>query len=329
MTSLTRPATRVRSREQAPFRDRLRNWRRGFRLRETWAAYAFLSPWIFGFVVLTLGPMIASLVLSLTNYDIIGTTSFVGTANYAEMAHDPEVITALRNTLIYTVLNVPLTIVVSLLLAMMLTRVGRAGSFFRTVFYLPVMTPAVAVGILYLLLFNGSYGIVDKVLGFFGIPGPYWTTDPTWIKPGLVLMSLWAVGANVVIYYAALRGVPPRLYEAAAMDGASSWRRFRDITLPMISPAIFFTFIVLTISGLQSFTQAYTAFFNTGTTTSGQGSSAALFYVIYLFQQGFSDLHMGYASALAWALFVVIAVITVVQLLVSRRFVYYEGRPQR
>lgn len=122
-------------------------------------------------------------------------------------------------------------------------------------FYLPVITPAVATGILYLLLFNGSYGIVDKALGAVGIPGPYWTTDPNWIKPGLVLMSLWAVGTNVVIYYAAIRGVPPRLYEAAATDGASAWRRFRDITLPMISPALFFTFIVLTIEGLQTFTE--------------------------------------------------------------------------
>lgn len=312
-----------------PRRERVRDWFAGFRLRETWAAYAFLSPWIFGFVVLTLGPMIASLILSLTDYDVIGSTSFVGTANYSFMFHDPQVMTALRNTLIYTVLNVPLTMLVSLFLAMMLNRVGRAGSFFRTAFYLPVMTPTVAIGILYLLLFNGSYGIVDKALAVFHIPGPYWTTDPNWIKPGLVLMSLWAVGANVVIYYAAIRSVPQRLYEAAAMDGASSWRRFRDITVPMISPALFFTFIVLTINALQMFTQAYTAFFNTGTTGNGQGSSAALFYVIYLFQQGFSNLHMGYASALAWMLFVVIGIITIVQLLVSRRFVYYEGRQRR
>lgn len=326
MTALTSASPAGR---KARRRSRIGDWFRAFRLRETWAAYAFLSPWLFGFVVLTAGPMIASLILSLTNYDVIGTTTFVGTQNYSLMTHDPQVVLALRNTLIYTVLNVPLTMIVSLALAMLLNRVGRAGGFFRTVFYLPVMTPAVAGGIMYLLLFNGSYGIVDRVLAFFHIPGPYWTTDPTWIKPGLVLMSLWAVGANVVIYYAAIRGVPQRLYEAAAMDGASSWRRFKDITVPMISPALFFTFIVLTISGLQTFTQAYTAFFNTGTNNSGQGSSAALFYVIYLFQQGFSDLHMGYASALAWTLFVVIGIITIVQLLVSRRFVYYEGGQRR
>lgn len=308
---------------------RIGAWFGRFRLRETWAAYAFLSPWLFGFIVLTAGPMVASLVLSFTNYDIIGTSRFVGLANYREMVHDPSVGKALANTLIYTILNVPLTMIVSLVLASMLNRVGRAAGFFRTVFYLPVMTPAVAVGILYLLLFNGSYGIVDKVLGFFHIPGPYWTTDPFWIKPGLVLMSLWSVGSNVVIYLAAIRNVPERLYEAAAMDGASSWQRFRDITVPMISPALFFTFIVLTISGLQIFTEAYTAFFNTGTTGNGQGTSAALFYVIYLFQQAFSNLRMGYASALAWLLFAIIGIVTVIQLLVSKRFVYYEGAQRR
>lgn len=307
---------------------RLRTWLAGFRLRDTWSAYAFLSPWMFGFLVFTLGPMIASLVLSFTNYDIISRAKFVGLANYQQLLHDPSVATALKNTLIYTVLNVPLTMIFGLFLAMMLARVGRGSSFFRTVFYLPVMTPAVAAGILYLLLFNGTSGLVDHALGLVGIPGPYWTTDPRWIKPGLVLMSLWSVGANVVIYLAAIRGVPERLYEAAAMDGASAWRRFRDVTLPMISPALFFTFIVLTISGLQTFTQAYTAFFNSGT-GAGASSSAALFYVIYLFQQAFSYLHMGYASALAWLLFAVIGVVTVLQVVGSRRFIYYEGSQRR
>jgi multiple sugar transport system permease protein len=297
-----------------------------FRLRETWAAYAFISPWMFGFLVLTLGPMIASLVLSFTNYDIINSTSFVGLSNYRQMFSDPNVSDALKNTLFYAVLYVPSTMVMSLFLASMLAQLGkRSSGFFRTVFYLPVMTPQVAVGILYLLLFNGDYGLVDRVLGFFHIPGPQWTTDPNWMKPGFIIMNLWAVGSNVVIYVAALRNVPERLYEAAAMDGASRWRQFRDVTIPMISPALFFTFIVLSINALQMFTQAYTAFFNTGTTGTGVGSTATLFYVIYLFEQGFSYLHMGYASALAWGLFIVIALITGFNFLVSKRFVYYEG----
>jgi multiple sugar transport system permease protein len=302
-----------------------RRWLRGFKQRETWVAFGFISPWMIGFIVFTFGPMIASLVLSFTNYDIINTTNFVGLTNYRQMLSDPNVSAALKNTLFYTVLYVPSTMVVSLFLASMLNRLGRrSAGFFRTVFYLPVMTPQVAVGILYLLLFNGNYGLIDRVLGFFHIPGPQWTTDPNWIKPGFVIMNLWAVGSNVVIYLAALRAVPERLYEAAAMDGASSWRRFRDVTLPMISPALFFTFIILSISALQMFTQAFTAFFNTGTGSQG-ASSATLFYVIYLYQQGFQYLHMGYASALAWGLFAVIVVITGINWLGSKRFVYYEG----
>jgi multiple sugar transport system permease protein len=301
---------------------RARRWASGFRERDTWAAYAFLSPWLFGFVVLTAGPMVASFILSLTDYDIISSTQYVGWDNYSELIHDPKVSLAIRNTLLYTAMSVPATMIVSLGLAMMLARVGRAAGIFRTIFYMPVMTPAVAVGVLYLLLFNGDFGLVNRALEFVHIKGPYWTSDPHWIKPGLVLIALWAVGSNVVIYLAAITGVPPHLYDAAAMDGASKWRQFKDVTLPMISPALFFTFIILTIAGLQTFEQVYTAFFNANTPT---GNDAALFYVIYLFQQAFTYLHMGYASALAWLLFLIIAVVTVIQIVLSRRFVYYEG----
>jgi multiple sugar transport system permease protein len=301
---------------------RARRWASGFKERDTWAAYAFLAPWLFGFIVLTAGPMVASFILSLTDYDIISSTQYVGIENYRHLIHDPQVSLAIRNTLVYTAISVPATMVVSLGLAMMLARVGRAAGIFRTIFYMPVMTPAVAVGVLYLLLFNGDFGLVNRALELIGIKGPYWTSDPHWIKPGLVLIALWAVGSNVVIYLAAITGVPQQLYDAAAMDGASKWRQFRDVTLPMISPALFFTFIILTIAGLQTFEQVYTAFFNANTPT---GNDAALFYVIYLFQQAFTYLHMGYASALAWLLFLIIAIVTVVQIVLSRRFVYYEG----
>jgi multiple sugar transport system permease protein len=301
---------------------RVRRWASGFKERDTWAAYAFLSPWLFGFVVLTAGPMVASFILSLTDYSIIGSTHYVRFHNYRELIHDPKVSLAIRNTLLYTAMSVPATMIVSLGLAMMLARVGRAAGIFRTIFYMPVMTPAVAVGVLYLLLFNGDFGLINRVLHHVGIHGPYWTTDPHWIKPGLVLIALWAVGSNVVIYLAALTGVPQQLYDAAAMDGASRWRRFRDVTLPMISPALFFTFIILTIAGLQTFEQVYTAFFNENTPT---GNDAAVFYVIYLFQQAFRYYHMGYASALAWLLFLIIAIVTAIQIVLSRRFVYYEG----
>jgi len=302
--------------------ERERNRRRASR-RNVLSAMLFLSPWIVGFVVFTAWPMIYSGYLSLTDYDVINNPNFVGLDNYAEMAADPKVLLALGNTVFFTLLQVPLYVIVSLALALLLDRAGRASGFFRTIFFLPKMTPPVAVGVLFLLLFNGQNGLLNTVLGWFGINGPAWTTDPAWVKPGLILMSLWAVGASIIILLAALRNVPNELYESAKLDGAGFWRTSFSITLPMISPALFFVIIVNTIAALQTFDEAYTAFFGAGNTT--YSNDAALFYSIYLFQQAFEFLNMGYASALAWGLFVIIMIVTAIQLLVSRRFVYYEG----
>jgi multiple sugar transport system permease protein len=221
---------------------------------------------------------------------------------------------------------VPAHVIVALGLAVLLARVGKIAGFFRVVFFLPTMTPAVAVGVLYLLLFNGDYGLVNTALHWLHIKGPYWEIDPNWVKPSLVLMLLWQVGSSVIIFLAAIVGVPKHLYEASAMDGAGAWRRFRDVTLPMISPAIFFIVIINTIAALQTFDIVYTAFFNQNTP---YGTDATLFYVIYLFQQAFTYFKLGYASALAWGLFVVIAVVTAIQVLGSRRFVYYEGQSRK
>jgi multiple sugar transport system permease protein len=298
--------------------------RNGNRRRETRAAYGFIGLWIVGFLVFTLGPMIASVVLSFTDYDAISSPHNVGMANYRQLMSDPKVAKALGNTLIYAVMYVPLAMATALGLAMVLNRVGRASGFFRTVFYMPVMTPPVAAGALFLLLLNGQQGLLNRTLRLVGIDGPNWTTDSGWIKPGLAVTMLWGVGGMVVIYLAALRQVPKELYEAAALDGAGPWMRFRKVTVPMISGALFFTLIVQTIYALQMFDQAYTMFFG-GQQNSTYANDAALFYVIYLFQQAFGFLHMGYASALAWLLFVVIMIITAIQVRVSRRFVYYEG----
>lgn len=300
---------------------RLAAWRR----RETRWAYLFLLPWIVGFLVFTLGPMIASLVLSFTSYDVLSSPSFVGLDNYREVMSDPAVARSLGNTVFYTALHVPLAMTLSMGLALLLNRLGRRSSgFFRTVFYLPVMTPPVAVGVLFLLLLNGQTGLINAALGLFGVQGPNWTTDPAWIKPGIVILSLWSLGSTVVIYLAALRNVPEELYEAAKVDGTNARQRFRHVTLPQVSGAVFFTLIVNTIASLQMFTEVYTMYFGNKQTQSGS-SDAALFYVIYLFQQAFQFLHMGYASSLAWLLFVVILVITVVQVRVAKRFVYYES----
>jgi multiple sugar transport system permease protein len=206
---------------------------------------------------------------------------------------------------------------------MILNQVGRAAGFFRTVFYLPSITPAVAVGTLWLWLLNPRVGLVNAGLSLLGIEGPGWTTDPNWIKPGIVLMGLWSVGSTVIIYLAALRDVPEQLYEASSIDGAGGWTQFRFITLPLISGSIFFTLIVNTIGALQIFAEVYTMFF--GNMESSAASSAGLFYNIYLFRQAFEFLRMGYASAMAWVLFVIIMILTVIQIRVSRRWIYYEG----
>ncbi|GAB3604520.1 sugar ABC transporter permease [Microbacterium aureliae] len=308
----------------APARER---GRRRARRRNAASALLFLSPWLIGFGVFTAWPLVYSAYLSLTDYDVINNPNFVGFDNYARLFADSKIALALGNTFFFTALQVPLYVVVSLGLALLLNRAGRSAGFFRTVFFLPKMTPPVAVGVLFLLLFNGQSGLINKVLESVGIDGPAWTTDPAWVKPGLILMSLWTVGASVIILLAALQNVPEELYESARLDGAGFWRQSFSVTLPMISPALFFIVVVNTIAGLQTFDEAYTAFFGAGNTT--YSNDAALFYVIYLFQQAFQFLNMGYASAMAWVLFALIMIVTTVQLIVSRRLVYYEGEDAR
>lgn len=286
----------------------------------------FLSPWIVGFIVLTAGPMAWSLWLSFTDYDpLVDQANFIGLENYVRMAGDRRVGLSLWNTAYFTLLYVPLSLGLGLVLASLLNRTGgRAGGFFRTAFYLPNVTPAVAVGTLFLLLLNNPDGLVNQALAAVGIGGPSWLNDPDWIKNGIVLMMLWSIGGTVVILFAAMRNVPADLYEAARIDGAGAWNQFRHVTLPMISGALFFTLIINTIASLQLFSEVYTIFYGQ---QQGQtaGGDSALFYVIYLFRNAFEFFEMGYASALAWLLFIIIGIITLVQFRLSKRFVYYEG----
>jgi multiple sugar transport system permease protein len=300
-----------------------RRVRTKYNRREALAGYLFISPWIVGFIVFMLGAMAYSLVISFSRYNLATNVSRpVGTGNYELLFDDPKVALSLANTLFFAVMAVPLEICVALGLALLLNRLGRGSGFFRTVFYLPKMTPSVATASVFLLLLNGNTGAINQALGFFGISGPQWLIDPAWVKPSIVLMTLWGVSGTMVIFLAALKSVPKELHEVAALDGAGPVRQFVSITVPMISGAIFFNVIVLTIAALQVFDQAYLLFWRDQTNSAPESS---LFYGVYLFQQAFREFNFGFASAMAWVLFVIILLISLLQVKIGNRFVYYEG----
>ncbi len=297
--------------------------RRSWQRSEALAGFAFISPWLIGFLIFTVVSMSYSLVLSFTDYDLSTNTAHpVGLTNYQLIVDDPKVLTALGNTFFYATLAVPLEIAVALGLAVLLNGVQHGRGFFRTVFYLPKMTPTVATASVFLLLLNGNVGAVNQFLGWFGIEGPQWLVDPAWVKPSIVLMTLWTVAGSMVILLAALQNVPRELYEAAEVDGASRPRQFFSITLPLISSTVFFVVIVNTIAALQVFDQAYLLFYRDA---NSNAPDAALFYGVYLYQAAFQQFNFGLAAAMAWLLFAIIIVITVVQMKVGDRLVYYEG----
>jgi multiple sugar transport system permease protein len=291
--------------------------------REAVAGYLFILPWVLGFLVFTLGAMIYSLVISFSNYDLATDTATpIGLENYTNLIEDPKVMLALGNTLFYAVMAVPLEIAFALFLAMLLNRVGRGAGLFRTLYYLPKMTPSVAAASVFLLLLNGNYGAINRGLAAIGIQGPQWLTDPNWVKPSIVLMTLWSVSGTMIIFLAALKNVPVDLYEVASLDGAGKVRQFFSITVPMISGTIFFNVLVLTIAALQVFDQAFLLFWRNQTNASPESS---LFYAVYLFQQAFRNFNFGFAAAMAWLIFLIIMIITVIQVKFGNRFVYYEG----
>ncbi len=291
--------------------------------REAMAGYLFVAPWVIGFLVFTLGAMVYSLVISFSDYDLATDTAIPnGGANYAELFEDPRVMLALGNTLFYAIMAVPLEIAFALFLAMLLNRVGKGAGFFRTIYYLPKMTPSVAAASVFLLLLNGNFGAINRALAAIGIQGPQWLTDPNWVKPSIVLMTLWSVSGTMIIFLAALKNVPRDLYEVASLDGAGKVRQFFNITIPMISGTIFFNVLVLTIAALQVFDQAFLLFWRNQTNAS---PDASLFYAVYLFQQAFRSFNFGFAAAMAWLIFVIIMIITLIQVKFGNRFVYYEG----
>lgn len=276
----------------------------------------FVSPWIIGFLIFTLYPFIETFYYSFTNFNIVANPRWIGLANYTSLFHDQQFWTSLWNTAYYTVLEVPLSTVTAIALAMLLNMKVKGMAFYRTAFYLPTVVPLVAGSMLWLWLFNPSFGIVNAALKAIAIPGPGWMFSTTWSKPTFILMGMWAVGGPMVIYLAALQGVPQELYEVAAIEGAGPWQRTRRVTLPMISPAILFNVVLAMVACLQYFTQAYVM-------TQGGPDNSTLFYSLYLYDQAFSYLHLGYASAMAWLLFIIVVIITMLLFRSSSRWVYY------
>ena len=280
--------------------------------------YVFIGPWLLGFLVFFLGPMVASAVLAFMKYDILTPPVFIGLMNFERMIGDDLFYTALYNTAYYTFLAVPLQVILALLLALALNIKVRGMNIFRTAFYLPAITPAVASVILWVWIYNPDYGLANAVLRFFGLQPVGWLWHPQWSKPSLVIMSLWSIGTQMVVFLAGLQSVPEVLMEAAAIDGAGRLRRFWNVTVPMVSPIIFFNLVVGIINSFQVFTAAFIA-------TGGGPRDTTLFYVLFLYQHGFQNFRMGYASSLAWFLFVIILGFTILQFWLARRWVYYEG----
>jgi multiple sugar transport system permease protein len=294
----------------------------GSTLRSRRAAWLFLIPWLIGLAAITLGPMIASLYLSLTDYNLLGRRNFIGVENYVRaFTDDPRFLHAATVTLQYVLISVPLQLAFALAIAVLLNRGLRGLALYRSVYYLPsLLGSSVAIALLWRQIF-GSEGLVNQALASIGLSGmPNWIATPEFALGTLVVLNVWTFGSPMIIFLAGLRQVPQDLYEAAAVDGAGPWTRFWRITIPMLSPVIFFNLVLQMIHSFQAFTQAY--IISGGT---GQPVDSTLFYTLYLYQKAFTDFDMGYASALAWILLVVIALFTWLAFGTSRKWVFYAG----
>jgi len=289
------------------------------RTKEALAFYLCISPWLLGFLFFYLGPMLASFALSLTDWDLLTPPNFVGLANYVRIfTKDALFLKSLKITGIYTFSCVSLELVFALGFALLLNQRIRGIGVFRTIYYLPSVLAGVAYVVMWMWIFNPRAGLINTLLGYVGIQGPRWLQDPDWALPALIIMSLWGVGRSMVIYLAGLQDIPTSLYEAAKIDGANRWHEFFKITLPLLTPSILFNLVFGIIMTFQSFTNVYVA-------TNGGPLDSTLFYVVYLYRKAFEHLAMGYASALAWILLLIVLVCTLIILRSSGRWVFYRG----
>lgn len=287
---------------------------------EALEGYLWISPWIFGFLVFSFGPIVASLYLSFTRYKIGGTPQWIGLENFIEaFSRDRLFWPSLGRTAYYSVALVVLGVILSLFVAMLLNQNLKGRPIFRALYYLPSLTPAVALAIVWAWILHPRVGMVNYLLGEIGIEGPGWLTSRTWAIPAVIMIGLWASvgGGRMIIFLAGLQGVPKELYESAEMDGANMVQKFFNVTLPLISPVILFNVILGIIGSFGVFTIAYIA-------TQGGPNYATWFYMLHLYYNAFSYFQMGYASALAWILFVIIMTLSYIQIKLSNRWVYYE-----
>ncbi|MGQ9554925.1 MAG: carbohydrate ABC transporter permease [Anaerolineae bacterium] len=279
----------------------------------------FTSPWLIGLIVFTIYPIFASIYFSFTDYSVLKAPRWVGLENYITLFTEDRLFPkSMTNTLYYAALALPLGIIGSVALALLLNKRLLGMSVYRTVFYLPNILPTVAMSVLWIWLLNPNYGLFNSILQSLGLPGVPWLTSPTWSKPSFVIMSLWGIGGSMVIYLAGLQDIPEHLYEAADLDGATGWQKIRHVTLPMLTPTIFFNLVMGLIGVFSFFTQAFVM-------THGGPLDSTLFYMLYLYQNAFVYFKMGYASAMAWILFVIVVSLTLLVFKSSGRWVYYGG----
>lgn len=289
--------------------------------REILWFYIFISPWLFGFIVFTGVPMLASLGLSFTDWDSFQPANFIGLQNYINLVtQDPLFWQSLLHTVYFAVVSVPLSLLIALFLANLLSKPLTGARFFRTVIYLPALVPLVAAAMIFKWLLAPDSGPINGFLALFGIEGPAWLLDSDWVIPAIILLSLWQVGTGTILLIAALQGVPPELFEAARIDGASRSQQFWHVSVPMVTPILFFNLITGMIGAFQVFSQVYVL-----TDGTSGPDNASLMMVPYLFDNAFRFYNMGYASALAWVLFVIILIFSVLVIKSSRRWVFYES----
>jgi len=293
--------------------------RLNLRQREAILFYLCISPWLIGFVLFYLGPIIASFYFSLTEWDLLTSPQFVGMENYVRLfTRDTMALKSFKVTLVYTLVYVPLDMIFGLSLALLLNQKLRGIGVFRTVYYLPSVLSGVAYVVMWMWMFNPQHGLINTLLKFAGIQGPRWLLDPKWALSALIIMSLWGVGRSMIIFLAGLQDIPTVLYEVAEIDGATRWNKFWKVTLPLLTPSLLFNLIFGIILTFQTFTNAFVA-------TNGGPLDSTLFYVLYLYRKAFEHLQMGYASAMAWVLFLIVLGCTLVIFLTSGKWVFYRN----